>query len=273
MTWIGRILGAVFGFALLSPLGLGILGAVVGFFLGGLFDRGLKQHGSVNAQTQKIFFDATFAIMGFIAKSSGRVSERQIALARMAMQRLGLQGDAMIQAMQEFKLGTQPDFDWQSTLNILRQKCRYPRLMQMFIELQVQTAYADGTPSSEVKNLLQQIAQKLGLNTINFSHIEAMLYGNWRQYTSGSTGGRQQSHQRPYSSPRSSLNEAYSVLGVDAKASDADVKRAYRRKMSENHPDKLMAKGLPKAMIDLATEKTQQIQAAYEQIKSARGMR
>ena len=42
--------------------------------------------------------------------------------------------------------------------------------------------------------------------------------------------------------------------------------------MSENHPDKLMSKGLPKEMIELATSKTQQIQAAYEAIKKQRNL-
>ena len=68
-------------------------------------------------------------------------------------------------------------------------------------------------------------------------------------------------------------SSAYTILEIDSTVSDQDVKKAYRRKMNENHPDKLTAKGLPKEMIELATEKTQQIKAAYEQIKKHRGMR
>jgi len=58
---------------------------------------------------------------------------------------------------------------------------------------------------------------------------------------------------------------------VDPKASDAEVKKAYRRLMSQNHPDKLVARGLPEEMMKVATEKTQEIKAAYEQVKAARG--
>jgi DnaJ like chaperone protein len=40
--------------------------------------------------------------------------------------------------------------------------------------------------------------------------------------------------------------------------------------MNQHHPDKLVAKGLPEEMMKLATEKTQEIKKAYEQIKTAR---
>ncbi len=58
-----------------------------------------------------------------------------------------------------------------------------------------------------------------------------------------------------------------------AGASDEQVVKAYRRQMSRNHPDKLQANGLPESMLERAKERTQQIQAAYELVRSARGMR
>jgi DnaJ like chaperone protein len=61
------------------------------------------------------------------------------------------------------------------------------------------------------------------------------------------------------------------VLGVAAGATDAEVKTAYRRLMNQHHPDKLVAKGLPEEMVALATEKTQEIKAAYDTVKAARG--
>ncbi|MDX1563619.1 MAG: DnaJ domain-containing protein, partial [Gammaproteobacteria bacterium] len=69
----------------------------------------------------------------------------------------------------------------------------------------------------------------------------------------------------------SSLEDAYTALGVSANASDSEVKRAYRRLMSQNHPDKLAAKGLPESMRQVAEERTREINVAYELIKETRG--
>lgn len=54
---------------------------------------------------------------------------------------------------------------------------------------------------------------------------------------------------------------------------DRELKKAYRRLMSENHPDKLSANGVPKEMVELATERSQNITTAYDLIKQSRGMK
>ena len=79
------------------------------------------------------------------------------------------------------------------------------------------------------------------------------------------TGASEQPARRGHS-----LDAAYEILGVSKAATDADVKKAYRRLMSQHHPDKLIAKGLPDEMVKLATEKTQKIKAAYEEIRNSR---
>jgi DnaJ like chaperone protein len=67
--------------------------------------------------------------------------------------------------------------------------------------------------------------------------------------------------------------QAYEVLGVTIAASDAEVTKAYRRLMNQNHPDKLVARGLPESMTKVAEEKTRQVRAAYEVLREARAMR
>ena len=60
------------------------------------------------------------------------------------------------------------------------------------------------------------------------------------------------------------------MLGVDSEISDNVLKKTYRRLMSQHHPDKLVAKGLPEEMIKLANQKTAEIKSAYDQIKNSR---
>ena len=93
--------------------------------------------------------------------------------------------------------------------------------------------------------------------------------GFYQQQHSGYQGGYQ--HQSQQSSSGPTLDDAYKVLGVTAADDQPTVKRAYRRLMNENHPDKLVAKGLPPEMMEMAKEKAQQIQAAYDLICKAKG--
>ena len=69
------------------------------------------------------------------------------------------------------------------------------------------------------------------------------------------------------------LAEFYAELEIDPNITDQEVTKAYRRQMSRHHPDKLVANGLPESMAQVAKEKTQRIQEAYEGIRAARGMR
>ena len=66
------------------------------------------------------------------------------------------------------------------------------------------------------------------------------------------------------------LSAAYALLAIESSASMEEVKRAYRRQMSQHHPDKLVAKGLPEEMIDIANRKTQDIKSAYDLIRKSR---
>ena len=104
-----------------------------------------------------------------------------------------------------------------------------------------------------------------GLTSDDFERLEALM--RWRM-----GGGAAASAERGPSEP-DRLRQAYALLETPADATDEQVVKAYRRQMSRNHPDKLQAKGLPESMLERAKERTQQIQAAYELVRTARGMR
>ena len=90
----------------------------------------------------------------------------------------------------------------------------------------------------------------------------------------GGQGGYQQySQQGSYRTQGADLAAAFRVLGVQESDDSTVIKRAYRKLMSEHHPDKLVAKGLPPEMMELAKEKAQSIQAAYDLIKKEKGFK
>ena len=71
-------------------------------------------------------------------------------------------------------------------------------------------------------------------------------------------------------STASGLEDAYKALGVSKESSDQEIKRAYRKLMSQYHPDKLMGQGVPEDMIAVATAQAQEVQIAYDMIKKSR---
>jgi DnaJ like chaperone protein len=243
-----------------------LLGAVIGQMLGtGLSARGTP---SAAGEVSEVFFRATFTLMGHIAKSDGRVSESEIQAARQLMQELKLGTEQVGVAIEFFRQGKSPGFDAERMLRELRQACG-PRhdLMRMFVELQMRAAILGNGASGTAHTILARTAEKLGLSGLEFVHMEAMLRAQYQ-----SRGRRNHGSGPTYSRP-SSLEGAYQELEIPSSAADEQVKKAYRRQMSRHHPDKLVANGLPESMAEVAKEKTQRIQEAYESICAARGIK
>ncbi len=66
--------------------------------------------------------------------------------------------------------------------------------------------------------------------------------------------------------------DPYLVLGLVPEATNGEIKRVYRRLISEHHPDRLIAKGVPEELISIATARVAAINVAYEEIAKARGI-
>ena len=266
MTWWGKLFGGAFGFMLGGPLG-----ALIGAALGHSFDKGLSslptdETGFAPGDRERVqtaFFTATFSVMGHVAKVDGRVSENEIALAQSVMAEMSLGPDLQRTAMRLFGEGKRTDFPLDDVLEQFRHEChRRQTLIQMFLEIQLQAAYADGQLDRTEERLLLHICDRLGFPRQTFRRLEDMVRAHYHY-----AGGRQKA-AKP-AAP--SLADAYALLGVDAKASDAEVKRAYRRLRSQHHPDKLVSKGLPEEMMKMAAEKTHEIRQAYERVREERG--
>lgn len=259
MNWWGKLIGGSFGFMMGGPLG-----AIMGAALGHHFDKGLDNldhyHIGDTERTQAAFFTATFSIMGHLAKADGHVSQNEINIAQQVMNQMQLTADQKKAAIKLFDEGKQENFPIDEIVEQFRKECHRRRnLMQMFLEILISTALADGVLHSNEKKILNDISNQLGFNRGFLDQLISMV--NAQQHYS---------HQQNTLKPKTTLKDAYTVLGVASNATDAEIKRAYRRQISQHHPDKLVAKGLPEEMIKIANEKTHEIKAAYEQIKASR---
>jgi DnaJ like chaperone protein len=255
MSWNGVFFGALLGLLITRSAWGAALGAIIGYMLdpkAGV--RVATPHGSTSISSE--FFRTTFEIMGYVAKSDGRVSEAEIDAARTLMQELNLGAADVNAAIACFRTGKSAGYDAELGIERLRESCglRYD-LLRAFVDLQLRAALAGNGISPPARRILVGIAGRLGLSALEFAHMEASLRGR---------------HARGKSD---SLAECYAELEVDADISDQELVKAYRRQMSRHHPDKLVANGLPESMAQMAKEKTQRIQEAYEGIRAARGMR
>lgn len=259
----GKILGFLFGFMLSKN----IFGALLGAWLGHRFDQGVGLNfnnlGGSKSDTdrQAVFFYSTFSVMGYIAKANGRVTQHEIAFAKAYMDKLGLKDELRQQAQEAFRDGKTTGFPLAERLAKLKSAVGHRHdLLLLFLEIQIQVAFADGELDSDERNALHQIASGLGYSPKELDKLLEMIIAGANFHQQGSGNGFANSAQQ--------LENAYKVLGVSDKNSASEVKKAYRKLMSQHHPDKLVAKGLPPEMMEIAKQKAQDIQAAYELISA-----
>jgi len=245
-----------------------VLFALLGLFVGGM--RGLLIGAALGygaswvlqhvvrqrlALVQAQFLDSTFAVMGALCKADGVVSRDEIQVAESMFARLNLSGEQRQSAMAAFSRGKAPGFDLDAEVGQFARVSRGHRpILLMFLQIQCAAVTADSKVHPAEHQMLVRVARGLGLSEADVAQLEALLR----------TGA-------PRPSPQHKLEDAYTALGLSSSASDAQVKQAYRRLMSQNHPDKLASRGLPESMRQLAEERTREISTAYAVIKEARG--
>jgi len=262
----GKILGALFGLAILKLPGL-----IIGILVGHWFDRSLKgrfeQQGGFDGffrdhpDEQGLFMYSSFAVMGHIAKATGVVTAAHIHQATQFMNQLELSAQQQKEAQAAFRDGKAASFPMQQQLKEFYSAYRSRKdVLQLFLEIQISIACADEKMVPEQYRLLQQVAAALHVSKIQLDQLLQSFQAHSRF-----------SDRRATRSSAATLEDAYSVLGVDRDVSEQSLKKAYKKLMSQHHPDKLMAQGVPKEMLELAKKRTQEIQAAYELIKQQRG--
>lgn len=254
LTFFGALIGAISnGFP-----GL-LVGAAIGYAAGFVL-RKLLIGGLRIGQTQLI--DATFSVMGALCKADNVVSRNEIQAVEKVFVLFNLFGEQKEQAKAAFNRGKQPGFDLDAAVD---QFARLTRgrgpLLQLFLQVQCMAIAADGRIHPAEHAMLVRIAGRLGLNEADVAQLEALM----RASTSGRSAG---GASAPPTQDR--LADAYAALGVTPGTAPADIKRAYRKLISKNHPDKLASRGLPDSMRAVAEERSREINSAYDLIKSAR---
>lgn len=195
--------------------------------------------------------DAEFAmaLIGLgakMAKADGAVTADEVAAFRQVLRAPPGFEPSLARA---FNLAKQTTLGFEGYARRLARRFRaHPAILEDVLDGLFHIAKADGRLTPEEFDYLETVAGIFGFSAPEYARIRA---GH------GASDG----------------DDPYLVLGIDRAIEDGDLKRAYRRIASQNHPDRLIARGAPPELQRLADEKMAVINAAYQKILAERGLK
>ena len=254
----GKVIAGLIGLLVGGPIGL-----IVGVFIGHSFDKALRNtFGFASpeniARIKASFFETTFLLLGHLAKADGRISQQEIDHTETIISQMGLDSDHRKRAIELFREGAKPEFMLEPVMSAFSQNCgAQKQLQQTLLLFLISLILADGHSIADSEQAtLQRIATLMGFSPGQLQQLLQMAQAQGSFHGGAGAGA----------SSGITLRDAYTALGVDESITDKELKRAYRKLMSQHHPDKLIAKGVPEDMIKIATEKSQEILSAYEMV-------
>ena len=236
MSLIGGIVGGMIGFTLLGPIG-----ALVGSVMGSRMTRQAKSRRNPNNLDHQVaFFTALFACLAKIAKADGRVSEEEVSkIESFISNKFNFAEDERNFAINIFQKAKSDSVSFDAYAKQLYQLLgSSPNSLLVFYELLFELAMADGVMHENEERLLRKIPNIFGLDKNVYEDLYNKYVGK--------------------------ISNAYEILGVTKDMTIDEIKKVYRVKRKEFHPDALISKGLPEELIEKAKEKFIEIQAAFE---------
>jgi DnaJ like chaperone protein len=254
MGIIGKVVGGTIGFALLGPLG-----AIAGAAFGHAFDKsdehyleggtGGRPAVSSGEQAQLMFFVAAFSMLAKLAKADGRVSKEEIdSIEKFMLYDLNLDPQSRQVAMNVFRTAVQSPETFESFARQFYGQFRgQPQMLDLMIDIMLRVSLADGKMSPGEEQLI--------LSAVRIFNFSDERYRQIRSH-----------HIKD-------VDKFYSILGCSPGDPESEIKKQYRKRVAEYHPDKIASKGLPEEFTKFAAEKFREIQEAYENIKKERGIK
>ena len=194
-----------------------------------------QPHYTNQEQKQAVFFASTFAMLGKMAKADGQVSQTEIQIVEGFMRdHLRLDKQARMFAINVFNRAKDDAYPYSQYASEFARHFHGDQNMRMVLfEILFEVAAADGSVHSAEERLLEETVRYLNIPRHLFDELKARL--------------------------APSADPAYAVLGLTPDATDAEVKKAYRAKVMEFHPDKIVSKGLPEEFLQFAEEKFKEV--------------
>ncbi len=240
MSIFGKLGGAAAGFMLGGgPIGA-LIGALAGHFL---IDREMPSL-SPGEAPGVVFTIAMIALAAKMAKADGTVTDDEVETFHRLF-RVSPQEKASVDRV--FRLAQQDTAGFEAYASqIAKMLAGNPALLEDILDGLFEIAKADGVFHPGEQAFLERVADIFGFSPNEYRRIRAAHIGPDK-------------------------GDPYVILGVEFAASDVEVKATYRLLVRENHPDRLIGRGVPEEFVRLATEKLAAINAAYDRIGRERG--
>ncbi|MFQ0993129.1 co-chaperone DjlA [Gilliamella apicola] len=260
-------------------------GFLLGLFIGPkLYEFCNKLTEEESKGNPKLYLTVVFEVLGHLGKAKGVVTQDDINLARRFMTQLQLDSNSRQLAQDSFNRGKASDYPLRARLRELYNQYRSKRnVLNIFCEQLIQAALIDGRLDDKESEILFIVADEFNIPRHQMAIYIQMMMGSYHFHQQNYNYQEEQYNQYRHSnnsyggyqnnSSQLNLQNAYKILGVKPSDDIATIKRAYRKLMNEHHPDKLVSKGLPKEMLEAAKKRAQEIQAAYDLIKTSRGFK